>query len=192
MKQQPVTILGVPGSLRADSLNRALIAAAAEVAPAGVEVRSFLLHDIPLFDEDVEGRGDPEPVRALKAAIAAADGVLFATPQYNASTSGVLKNAVDWASRPAFESALAGKPVAIIGATPGRSATAAARSDLKRILASVRAHVMESPSIGVPQGFEHIEEGVVRSARVRQEIRALLDDFEMFIRAHARYGADAA
>jgi chromate reductase len=186
-------VLAFSGSLREQSYNSALARAAVELAPAGVEVEVYEdLALVPPFDDDLDGEDPPAPVADLRARIADADALLFVTPEYNGSIPGVLKNAVDWASRPAFESALAGKPVAIIGATPGRSATAAARSDLKRILASVRAHVMESPSIGVPQGFEHIEEGVVRSARVRQEIRALLDDFEMFIRAHARYGADAA
>jgi chromate reductase, NAD(P)H dehydrogenase (quinone) len=192
MTQKPITILGVPGSLRGQSLNRALIDAAALVAPVGVTVRPFLLHDVPPFNEDVEECGDPEPVRSLKAAIAGADGVLFATPQYNASIPGVVKNAVDWASRPPYQSVLAGKPVAVIGVTPGRSATQLARADLMRILGSLGAQIMEWPTVGVAQGFDHIQDGVVRSAKLQQEIGALLADFETFIRARADYGADAA
>src|SRR5690554_6064994 len=148
MAERPITILGVPGSLREHSFNKALIYAARDVAPEGVVIRPYLLHDIPFYNADVEARGLPEPVADFKQAIASADGVLFATPQYNRSVTGVLKNAIDWASRPFFEGPLAGKPVAIIGATSGQSATEMARKDLRRILGVCQAEVME-PSFGL-------------------------------------------
>jgi chromate reductase, NAD(P)H dehydrogenase (quinone) len=186
MSAQPITILGIPGSLREHSFNKALIQAAVEVAPPGVEVRMLLLHDIPLYNADVEAQGDPEPVRELKRAIADADGLLLSTPQYNRSVSGVLKNAIDWASRPpGGGSVLAGKPAAIIGATSGRSATEKAREALLDILQVCRCEVMRAPTIGVSESADHIEAGVVHSDDVREAIRDLLEDFATFIRSHA-------
>lgn len=186
MSDRPITILGIPGSLREHSLNRALIRAAREVAPPGVEVRMFLLHDIPLYNADVEAQGDPEPVRAFKQAIIDADGLLFATPQYNRSVSGVLKNAIDWASRPpGGGSALAGKPAAIVGATTGASATEKARGALLEILQTCRCQVLETPTIGVAHAEEYIDAGVIHSDEVRDQLRALLTDFAAFIREQA-------
>jgi chromate reductase len=190
LSAKSIKILGIPGSLREHSFNRALMRAASEVAPDGIDVEMFLLHDVPLYNADVEAQGNPPPVRELKRAIADADGVLFATPQYNRSVSGVLKNAVDWASRPAFESVLAGKPVAIIGASSGRSATAVAREDLVKILQSTRSEIMNTPTIGLSNSGDHIDAGVLQSEDVRNEIRRLLNDFAVFIRGHAL--ADAA
>jgi chromate reductase len=185
MAETPITILGIPGSLRELSFNRALIRAAGEVAPDGVEVRMFLLHDVPLYNADVEARGNPEPVRALKQAIREAEGVLFSTPQYNRSVSGVLKNAIDWASRPPFESVLAGKPVAIIGATSGQSATEVARQHLVTILESTRAALLDTRTIGLANSGDYIEDGVVRSDEVRRQVRELVEEFAIFIRSQS-------
>ncbi|HRE42892.1 MAG TPA: NADPH-dependent FMN reductase, partial [Terricaulis sp.] len=117
----PLRILGLAGSLRQASLNRALLRAAADLAPEGVAIESFDLIDVPLYNGDVEAAGDPPAVAALKAAIAGADGVLFVTPEYNHGVPAVTKNAVDWASRPARGAPLGGKPVGIIGASPGQT-----------------------------------------------------------------------
>lgn len=174
-------ILAIPGSLREKSFNRALLKAAQEVAPDGMELDIYLLHDIPHYNADVEAQGDPEPVKHFKDAIAAADGVLFACPQYNRSIPGVLKNAVDWASRPAFEGPLAGKPCAIMGATPGRSATEAARTDLAKVLDSCRSVVMEEPQIGLVKANDHISDGEVISDELREQIRGVLTSFADFI-----------
>lgn len=182
MAERPITILGIPGSLREHSFNRAMIKAASEVAPEGVEVRMFLLHDLPFYNADVEALGDPEPVQALKRAIHGADGVLFSTPQYNRSVPGALKNAIDWASRMPFESVLVGKPVAIIGATIGPSATVFAREHLTTILDATQARLLETPTIGLAWSGEHIEDGDVHSEEVRRQIRELLDAFVGFIR----------
>jgi chromate reductase, NAD(P)H dehydrogenase (quinone) len=113
-------VLGISGSLRRDSLNSALLRAAAERLPAGVELVEFEgLREIPPYDADLEEQAVPEAVRELREAILAADAVLVATPEYNHSIPGVLKNALDWASRPAGQSALSGKPAAAIGASTG-------------------------------------------------------------------------
>lgn len=184
MSTNPVKIVGIPGSLREHSFNRALIKAAVDTAPDGIRVEMFLLHDVPLYHADVEAQGDPKPVAALKDAIASADGVLFATPQYNGSISGVLKNAIDWASRPAFQSVLVDKPAAIIGASSGRSATVRAREDLVRILNTTRCKVMDAPTIGLANSGDVIEDGELQSDEVRSQIRRLLSDFGVFVRAH--------
>ena len=104
---KPVRVLGFAGSLRAASYNRALLRAAGELAPDGVQIDLFELDDIPFYDRDVEREGDPEPVAAFKRSIGDADALLIATPEYQHSVPGVLKNALDWASRPHRRSAAA-------------------------------------------------------------------------------------
>src|SRR5919201_6101022 len=121
---ETMRILGIPGSLRAGSYNRQLLRAARELAPEPMEIELFELHDIPPYNGDVEAQGDPEPVAAFKDAIRHAHGLLIATPEYNRGIPGVLKNAIDWASRPPLGSPLAGKQVAIMGASTGRGGTA--------------------------------------------------------------------
>lgn len=181
MSAEPIKLLGIPGSLREHSFNRALIKAAQDVAPEGVEVTMFLLHDIPFYNADVEEAGAPEAVQRLREAIEGADGVLFSTPQYNRSVPGVLKNAIDWASRPVRVGCLVGKPAAIIGATSGMSAVAFARADLRRILEVCSMEVLPELEIGLTESADHIQEGEVVSAEVREEVRAILDAFVDFI-----------
>ena len=127
-------LLGIAGSLRKGSYNRGLLRAARELMPEGVELVEFDIRDLPFYDGDVETAGDPEPVVALKDAIREADALLIATPEYNRGVPGGLKNAVDWASRPPLGSPLAGKPVALMGATTGRGGTALAQQQLREAL----------------------------------------------------------
>lgn len=120
------TIIGMPGSLRRGSYNRMLLRAAAEAMPPGTSVEIASIDDIPLYNADVEsGPGIPAPVRQLKDRIAAADGLLISTPEYNNSMPGVLKNAIDWLTRPNNDIArvFKGLPVGVIGATPGMGGT---------------------------------------------------------------------
>src|SRR5690242_13902531 len=112
-------VLGFAGSLRSASYNRALIRAAQELAPPNMTIDVFDLAAIPLYNADVEAQGDPEPVAAFKQAIRGADALLIATPEYNHGVPGVMKNAIDWASRPPRQSPLDGKPVGILGGSPG-------------------------------------------------------------------------
>ncbi len=163
MTEQPFRILGIPGSLRRYSYNKGLIRAAQAVAPEGVEVEMYLLDDIPFMNEDVEAQGDPEPVVAFKNAIRNADALLIATPQYNGAPPAVLKNAIDWASRRKNEpdprySVIEGKPVAIVGATAGKSFTEPAQIELRRILKHVRADVMEEPQVKLGRANERFAE----------------------------------
>jgi multimeric flavodoxin WrbA len=111
-----VRVVGIPGSLREGSFNRGLLRAAIELAPAGMEIQMFTrLGDIPPYNADVDDKGNPEPVQALKTAIREANAMLIATPEYNYGVPGVLKNAIDWASRPAGQFVLNRKPAAIMG-----------------------------------------------------------------------------
>ena len=138
-------VLGISGSLRRDSHNSALLRAAGELAEEqGVEVEVFGgLKAIPPYDGDDDVGEGPVAVARLRRAIARADAVLFATPEYNSSIPGVLKNALDWASRPARDGALRNKPVAVIGATTGQFGAVWAQADTRKVLGSIGARVID-------------------------------------------------
>lgn len=138
-------VLGIAGSLREDSHNSALLRAAAERLPAGAELVVYeRLAEIPPYDEDVEAAGTPEPVAELRAAVRAADAVLIATPEYNHSIPGQLKNALDWVSRPAGKSALNGTPAAVIGASTGMFGAVWAQAELRKVLGALGGRVIEA------------------------------------------------
>jgi chromate reductase, NAD(P)H dehydrogenase (quinone) len=137
-------VLGISGSLRRDSYNSALLRAAAERLPAGVELVEYEnLAQIPPYDSDLEEAGTPAPVEELRAAIRAADAVLLATPEYNHSLPGQLKNALDWVSRPAGQSALMGKPAAAIGASTGMFGAVWAQAEARKVLSALGGRVVE-------------------------------------------------
>lgn len=178
-----VMILGIPGSLRSGSLNRALLCAAQAVAPDGVEVYLTDLAQIPLFNEDVEALGDPEPVQQLKAQIRAADALLIATPEYNSSIPGVLKNALDWASRPPRESVLAGKLIALMGASPGPSGTAGAQADLRRVLARTHSNLLAEPQMLLAHAAVQFDASAhLVDDAAKQQIRALVEEIAVLVR----------
>lgn len=138
-------VLGISGSLRRESHNSALLRAAAERLPAGAELIPFeRLGEIPPYDEDVEAVGVPEVVRDLREAIRGADAVLIATPEYNHSIPGQLKNALDWVSRPAGESSLNGTPAATIGASTGMFGAVWAQAELRKVLGAMGGRVLEA------------------------------------------------
>lgn len=143
-----VRVIGIAGSLRRASLNRGLLRAAVDAAPEGMEITPFEgLARIPLYNADVEAEGDPEPVGELKEAIRRADALLVATPEYNFGVPGVLKNAIDWASRPARNSVLNGKPAAIMGAAPGRFGTVRAQDAIRQSFLFTETLVMMTPQL---------------------------------------------
>jgi len=146
--------LGIAGSLREKSYNRALLRAAIERAPEGVRFETFDLRPLPLYDRDVEDEGDPEPVVALKEAVRSADLVLLAAPEYNGGMTGALKNAIDWASRPPRPQAWDGKPVAVMGATTGRLSTVAAQDSVRTSLGKLNAVVMPQPRVLISRAAE--------------------------------------
>jgi chromate reductase, NAD(P)H dehydrogenase (quinone) len=138
-----VKILAVSGSTRPGSLNTSLLRAAADVAPEGVDVELWQgIGDLPIYDQDLDAAEPPESVRRLRTDWAAADAILFATPEYNGSVPGGLKNAVDWASRPRGEAPLLNKNVAVVGASMGQFGAMWAQADLRRILGIAGARVV--------------------------------------------------
>ncbi len=138
-------VLGISGSLRSGSLNNALLRAAAERLPAGAELVEFdRLREVPPYDEDFELEGTPAVIEELRQAVREADAVLIATPEYNHSIPGQLKNALDWVSRPAGKSALNGKPAAAIGASTGMFGAVWAQAELRKVLGALGGRVVEA------------------------------------------------
>jgi chromate reductase, NAD(P)H dehydrogenase (quinone) len=165
-------ILAVSGSLRESSFNTSLLQAALEAAPDGVELELWEgLGDLPLYDEDFETGDVPEPVRRLREDWAAADAILFSTPEYNGSIPGGLKNAVDWASRPKLEGVLRNKPVAVIGASTGQFGALWAQQDLKRVLGVAGARVVGT-EIPVSRAHEKFDsEGRLLDSEIFEQLR---------------------
>jgi len=170
-------LLAISGSLRYGSFNTGLARAAAELAPDGVDVELYEgLGALPPFDADADGDDAPIAVRNLRERMASADAVLFVTPEYNGSVPGVLKNAVDWASRPRGDAALAGKTVAVAGATTGQYGALWAQQDLRRVLGIAGARVMEGdlPVARAAQGVFD-ESGRLVDAGVADRLRRHLE-----------------
>jgi len=174
-----VRALGIAGSLREGSYNRALLRAARDLAPDALEVMIFeneTLKRIPLYNEDVRAQGDPDPVKALKEGIREADGLVIATPEYNHSVSGVLKNALDWASRPPDETPLHGKPVAIMGASTGSWGTVRAQMHLRQFFVDHDMPAVREPEVLVRDADEKFdEEGNLTHDVTRYFVRQLME-----------------
>ena len=164
-------ILAVSGSLRESSFNTGLLRAAIEAAPDGVELELWDgIGELPFYSEDLE-HDAPESVRRLREEWAAADAILFATPEYNGSVPGALKNAIDWASRPRLEAVLRNKPVAVVGASTGQFGALWAQQDLKRILGIAGARVVGT-EIPVSRAHERFDtEGRLLDGEVFEQLR---------------------
>jgi chromate reductase len=169
-------ILGVSGSLRAASFNTALLRAAQELTPEGVAIEIFGLHDLPLFNQDVEDQGDPAPVVAWKDAVRGADALLLACPEYNGGVTGVLKNAIDWASR-GKPAPLDGKVACIIGASPGVTGTVRAQDALRQSLRKVSAVYWPLGEVLVGQAHTKIEDGRLTDEKSRAVLQKHLAAF---------------
>lgn len=170
-------ILGISGSLRAASTNTGLLRAASELAPEGVTVVLHDIGDIPLYNGDEDGGegGQPAGVLRLKAAIAEADALLLAVPEYNYSVSGVLKNAIDWASRPMASTPLNGKPLAMMGAG-GMSGTMRAQFHLRQILVHSNLLVLNKPDLYVARAWEKFDkQGNLTDEPTRDQVKALVE-----------------
>jgi chromate reductase len=172
--EKPLTILGIAGSLRKSSYNRGLLRAAQQLAPEGVGVESFDLDGIPLYNQD-EDANPPARVAEFKARIRAADAILFVTPEYNYSIPGVLKNAIDWASRPYGDSAWEGKPVAVMGASGGLQGTSRAQYHLRQCFVFLNMHPVNKPEVmiaGASQKFD--AEGNLADDKAKEMVGRLL------------------
>ena len=169
-------ILGFAGSLRKGSYNKALLNAAVELAPENTEIEVFDLEGIPLFNQDLELQ-PPSIVREFKEKIKAADALLIVTPEYNYSMSGVIKNALDVASRPPTERVFAGKPVAIMSASPGRFGGSRAQYQLRQTLIILNAHPINFPEIMLSQADKSVDEnGKINNQDIRKLIKQLLEE----------------
>ena len=173
--------MGIAGSLRRRSFNRGLIAAAVELAPTGMRVEAFDLAGIPLYNADDEG--DPaERAVEFRRLVREADGVLMATPEYCYAVSGVLKNAIDWASQPFGQNAWDGKPVAVMGASVSSLGTARAQFQLRQTLTALNCHALNQPEVLVGLAEAKFDaEGRLADAATREEIARMLEAFAEWV-----------
>lgn len=182
MSDYPIAV--VVGSLRRDSFNRQLAGAIVRLAPAEFSFSPLQIDDLPLYNQD-DDASPAEPVRRLKREIAAARGLLFVTPEYNRSLPGVLKNAIDHASRPYGRNAWAGKPAGVIGVSPGAAGTAMAQQHLRNILA-----YLDVPTLGQPEAFIQAREGLFDEtgnlgAGSQKFLQKWVDNYVAWVKRHA-------
>jgi chromate reductase len=178
-----VTAVAFAGSLRRASYNRALLEACGELAPADLALTIVTLDDVSLFNEDVEAAGEPPGVAALRAAVAGADGLLIATPEYNHGVPGVTKNAIDWLSRPPRRSVLDGKPVAILGASPGMTGSARGQSQLRQAFEFTNSYCLPQPEVLVAEARERFDADLrLVHERTRAHLAKFLVAFAVWIR----------
>lgn len=172
-------VLGIAGSLRRGSWNRLLLEAASRHAPEGLDVEIADIAELPLYNADLDGPDTrPASVQRLRDRVAAADGLLIATPEYNHSVPGVLQNAIDWLSRPAMRSPLAGKPAGVIGAAVGALGAARAQQQLKLVLMSTLAPVMPHPGVAVGNAAERFgADGRLVHEPTQRFLAAYLEEF---------------
>jgi len=169
-----LTVLALSGSLREKSYNTALLHEARRLAPVGMTVDIASIREIPLYDADLEARGFPRAVTALSARLKSADALLIATPEYNFSIPGVLKNAIDWLSRPPLDAALVRKPVAIVGAG-GRLGSARAQYHLRQVCGCLSMLPVPRPEIFVLNAWEKFDgEGRLKDDAVAKQVGDLL------------------
>jgi chromate reductase len=181
MSQYQIAV--VVGSLRADSFNRKLANAIVRLAPPEFSFKQLDISDLPLYNQDDDAQ-QAASVQRLKAEIAAAQGLLFVTPEYNRSIPGVLKNAIDHASRPYGQSAWAGKPAGVLGASVGAIGTAVAQQHLRNVLA-----YLDVPTLGQPEAFIHAKDGLFDDAGnigegSKQFLQTWMDTYVKWVKTH--------
>jgi chromate reductase len=171
---ETINVLGISGSLRAKSYNTTLLRTACRLAPAGMTVEVASIGEIPLYNGDVEDRGFPEPVVAFREKFLRADALLVATPEYNFSIPGVLKNVFDWLSRPLEQTITNGKPVAIMGAG-GRLGTARAQYHLRQVCGCLSMLPVQRPEVFVLNAWEKISaDGTIHDPGIEKQVSDLL------------------
>lgn len=171
---EKIRIFAFAGSLRRDSYNKALLRAAAELLPENAEIEIYDLEEIPLFNQDLESHV-VEKVKEFKAKIKAADAILIATPEYNYSMPGVLKNALDWASRPPGDNSFDNKPLAIMGASIGSIATARAQYHLRQSCVILNMHLLNKPEVMVGMVQDKMDSsGRLTDVKTKEIIKSML------------------
>jgi chromate reductase len=179
---RPIRILGIAGSLRRASYNRAALRAATQLVPEGATLETFELDNLPAFNQDEDGN-PPAVVSELKRRIRGTDAILFVTPEYNYSIPGVLKNAIDWASRPYGDSAWYGKPAALMGASVGTFGTVRAQYHLRQILVFLNMFPINQPEVMIGNAAERFDEqGNLTDEATRDFIRQLLENLVQWTR----------
>lgn len=178
-----IRVLGIIGSLRAGSYNARLLQAAIELAPTEIAITPVTLGDIPPYNADVEAQGDPPAVAALRAAVRDAGAVLFSSPEYNYGTPGVLKNAIDWVSRPVATTPFARKPAAIMGASQGPSGTMRMQPQLRVTVQSIGMYVMPKPEIVITHCKDKFDAaGNLTDEKTREHLAGFLAAFTAWVR----------
>lgn len=176
-------VAGLAGSLRQGSYNRALLRAARDLAPGGMQIVIHSLTEVPLYNGDVEAAGLPHAVVALRRAVEEADGLLIVTPEYNHGVPAVTKNAVDWLSRPPKPHPLDGKPATVAGATPGRLGTARSQSQLRQSLGATNTLVMPQPQMMVAGAGDIFDDDLrLEDEDTREHLASFLEAFGDWIR----------
>lgn len=178
---QPLRLVAIVGSLRKASFNRAVFDAAAALLPPRVTLTEVSLAEVPLYDGDLETQGAPAAVAGLKEAVAAADGLLVLTPEYNHSVPAVTKNAIDWLSRPFRKGPLVGKPVGIVAASPGPRDAPGVRDHLSVAVRMNTEHLFD-PTLGFSRITEALKDGVLTDPEARDRLAAWLRDFAAYAR----------
>ncbi|SOE47961.1 NAD(P)H-dependent FMN reductase [Burkholderia sp. OK233] len=164
-------LLGVSGSLRRESNNTALLRTLQDSMPAGVEMSVKILHGIPLYDQDLENGGTPQAVREFRAEIEASDGLIICSPEYNCGMPGVLKNALDWASRPSSASPMKGKPVLIVTSSPAFTGGVRAQAQLREVLTGMLARVIVWPQVVIAGVHGKVQNGRLADEATLQFLR---------------------
>ncbi|MDN5752029.1 MAG: NAD(P)H-dependent oxidoreductase [Nitrosospira sp.] len=182
MSQYQIAV--VAGSLRRDSFNRQLAGAVVKLAPPEFSFKQLQISDLPLYNQD-DDENPAEPVKRLKSEITASQGLLFVTPEYNRSMPGVLKNAIDHASRPYGQNAWAGKPAGVLGVSIGATGTAVAQQHLRNVLA-----YLDVPTLGQPEAFIQVREGLFDEAGnvgvgSREFLQKWMDRYVAWVKKHA-------
>jgi chromate reductase len=175
-------VVGIAGSLRRASYNRALLCAAQQLTPPSLVIEIERLDDVPLFNADLVGDATPIAVERLRRAVREADGLLLVTPEYNHGVPGVLKNAIDWLSQPLAQSALDGKPTAIMGASTGQSGTARGQSQLRQSFVLTNTPAMLRPEVLVARAQDKFDaSGRLVDDATRRFVRAFLERFALWV-----------
>jgi chromate reductase len=184
-------IVAFAGSLRRGSFNRALLRAAQELAPDGMEIELVEIGGLPFYNADVEAQGDPPSVTAYKAALGDADGVLIATPEYNDGIPGVLTNAIDWGSRLPGRAPFSAKPVAVMGASPSSIGTSRAQVHLRQLLSHVHARILPPPELLIASAHQRFDKSLrLTDDSTRDVLAKLLQRFGRWI-ARERAASEA-
>lgn len=172
----PIKLLAISGSIRRASFCTSVLHAMGALLAQHAEMQVFPLNDIPLYNADLDGDDLPPPVARLKAEVHSADGLIVCSPEYNYGMSGVLKNAIDWASRPGFASPMAGKPVLIVTASPGTSGGVRAQSGIREALTATMARPLSRPHVAIANVAQRLQDHRFCDETTQQFVQRALDD----------------